>query len=482
MAMNREELLKLTKEEAIDYLLSVIADMAATIKAQSEKITELEARLNQNSKNSSKPPSSDGFKKPKSLRKPSDKKPGGQYGHEGSGLKLMNEPDTYIMHEPKECACCPHTHQCRADAAVQETRYEIDITIVTNTRAHQIIQKLCPLALKVLTGCFPHDIHSTVQYGANLEALAVSLNTVGVVSINRTHEILSGVFGVPISCGTISAMVSGCARKVSAAVQAIKEAVISEPILHTDETGSRVDGRTAWAHTAGTDKLTYIAVHENRGKKGMDAVGVLPLYRGTVIHDCWMPYFRYEDVRHGLCNAHLLRELTAVLENSKQAWAQALIDLLLKMKHTKEKLILRNSLKPTPYYLKQYSCAYDGILKQALKKNPVPAHDATQRGRPKRGTTGALVDRLIAHKEKILLFFTDFTVPFDNNQAERDIRMFKVKQKVSGCFRTMEGAHNFAAIMSFIGTARKHGLSAFHVIKDALIGNPFSINSLIATE
>ena len=152
------------------------------------------------------------------------------------------------------------------------------------------------------------------------------------------------------------------------------------------------------------------------------------------------------------------------------------------MKRTKEKLIRKNRREPTSYFLKRYNAAYDTIIKKALKKNPVIPHDETQKGRPKRGTTGALVDRLIVHKDKILLFFTDFSVPFDNNQAERDIRMFKVKQKVSGCFRTMEGAQNFAVIMSFIGTARKHGLSAFHAIKDALNGYPFPINSLVTTE
>jgi transposase len=332
-----------------------------------------------------------------------------------------------------------------------------------------------------MTGCFPQGINSTMQYGANLEALAVSLNTVGMVSINRTHEILSGVFGVPISTGTISAMVKGCAEKMSGTVQTIQDTVMDEPLLHADETGIRVDTKTVWAHTASTDRLTYIAVHENRGKKGMDAIGILSSYTGTVIHDCWASYFRYGAIRHGLCNAHLVRELTAVLENTKQVWAQSLIDLLIIIKLTKEKLILKNR-GSTPYFLKKFSLSYDAILKKALKKNPALRHGERQKGRPKRGTTGALVDRLIAHKDKYLLFFTDFSIPFDNNQAERDIRMFKVKQKVSGCFRTMDGAKNFAAIMSFIGTARKHGLSAFQAIKNALNGYQFSFNSLIPTE
>ena len=200
---------------------------------------------------------------------------------------------------------------------------------------------------------------------------------------------------------------------------------------------------------------------------------------GTAIHDCWASYFLYGAVRHGLCNAHLLRELTAVVENTKQAWAQALIDLLLQMKSVKQQLLLQNKHGPTPYYLKKFNLAFDGILADALAQNPIPERDSTQKGRLKRGKTGALVDRLILHKDKFLLFFTDFTVPFDNNQAERDIRMFKVKQKVSGCFRTMEGARDFATIMSYVGTARKHGVSGFIAIKNALVGKPFSVKALM---
>jgi len=328
--MDREELLKLEKEEIISLLFAIIQQ-------QAKKIAELEARLNQNSRNSSKPPSSDGFNKPKSLRKPSGKKAGGQQGHEGSGLKLMREPDSYVFHEPEECAHCSKAAECRVNQTVCETRYEIDIEINTVTTAHQVMQVACPRWTKTLAGCFPDGINSTMQYGANLEALVVSLNTTGMVSINRTHEILSGVFGVPISTGTIAAMVSYCAEKVAGAVAEIKEAVIKEALIHVDETGVRVNGKTIWAHTASTEALTYIEVQQSRGKAAMDKIGILLAFLGTAIHDCLAVYFRFTAIRHGLCNAHLLRELIAVLENSKQAWAQALIDLLLLMKDTKEK-------------------------------------------------------------------------------------------------------------------------------------------------
>lgn len=470
--MDREELLKLEKEELLDILLAII-------KQQAEKIAELEARLNQNSKNSSKPPSSDGYKKQKSLRKPTGKKAGGQPGHEGSGYNMSSAPDEYIDHNPEKCESCPKASECEAKKTIRETRYEVDINIKTITTAHQTIIVKCPQTAEVLSGHFPQHINSTIQYGTNIEALAVALNTTGMVGVNRTHEILSGVFGVSISTGTISSMISDCANKVSDSVSEIKMAISKQPLINADETGTRVDKQIVWAHVASTEKLTYIDIQQNRGKNGMDAAGILLTYLGTVIHDCWVSYFLYTAIRHGLCNAHLLRELVSVIENAGQTWAQTLIDLLLEMKRIKEHFLSQNQREPTPYLLKKYSTAYDKIIAEALALNPIPLPDSTKKGRTKRGKVGSLVDRLILHKDKYLLFFTDFSVPFDNNQSERDIRMFKVKQKVSGCFRTMDGAKDFALISSYVGTARKNGVPAFLAIKNALIGEPFSVLNLL---
>lgn len=468
--MNRNELMKLDKAEIIDILLAVINQ-------QAEKIAELEVRLNQNSKNSSKPPSSDGFKKPGSLRTSSGKKPGGQKGHKGSGFTLLRTPEKYVSHEPKTCVRCPNVGKCQAVRHVSETRYEVDIVIETKTIAHQVLLVKCPESNEILKGDFPENINSTMQYGANIAALAVSLNAVGMVSINRTHEILGDVFGIPLSTGTISSMVGNCAGNVGETVQQIKDALPEKPVIHNDETGTRVDNKTIWAHVASTEDLTYIEVHPKRGKEGMDEIGILPKFRGIAIHDCWASYFTYLFVTHGLCNAHLLRELIAVIENTGQAWAQKLIDLLLAMKQMKEELLARNQWKAPDEAWEAFSLSFDSVLAEALAQNPISIPNGTRR-KPKRGKTGALVDRLILRKGQYLLFFTDFKVPFDNNQAERDIRMFKVKQKVSGCFRTLEGAKNFAAISSYVGTARKRGISAFRAIKDALLGNPFSLSTV----
>jgi transposase len=469
--MSREELMQLDKEEIIDILLS----MFSIVQQQAERIAELEAQLNKNSKNSSKPPSSDGFKKPVSLRESSGKKVGGQRGHEGNGFKITQEPDEYIRHEPEACVNCPRSGECRDNQEICETRYEIDINIQTVTTAHQAVRVKCPETAQILTGKFSETINATIQYGTNLKALVVSLNTIGMVSINRVHEILSGLFGIPLSTGTITTMISECAEKVSETVDEIKKAIINSPVIHNDETGIRVDKQTMWAHTASTGSLTYIDVVPKRGKDGINAIGILTEYQGISVHDCWGPYFRYDSIIHGLCCAHLRRELTGVVENTGQAWAQNMIDMLLCMKYDKEELTEQGKTEADQSMSDEYNNAYDEIIADAINQNPLPEPSDKKKGRPKKGKVRALIDRLVKHKDKIILFFTDFSVPFDNNQAERDIRMFKVKQKVSGCFRTIAGVKQFAAILSYLNTARKQGIPAFFAVKNAFLGEPFTV-------
>jgi transposase len=269
--------MKLDKSDLIGILLAIIEE-------QTKKITELEARLNQNSTNSSMPPSSDVFIKPQNLRKPSGKKAGGQKGHKGKGFKLTHRPDLIVPHHPISCTSCSHADACMATRHVSDRRYEVDIEIKPITMEHDLLWVKCPLTDEIITGNFPVGITSTVQYGVNLESLAVSLNTSGTVSINRTHEILSGVFGLPISTGTIASMIKNCAHTLSKTIFDIKNVILGEDLVHFDETGIRVDEKTHWAHVASTKNNTYISVEEKRGQKGMDAAGILPNYVGTGIH------------------------------------------------------------------------------------------------------------------------------------------------------------------------------------------------------
>ena len=466
--------------DRIDALTAVIADQTDSINKLSETVAklsienaELKERLNKNSKNSSKPPSSDGFNKPnpKSLRRPSGKKQGAQEGHEGKGFTITQTPDEVIRHIPAKCIGCSNAGKCTS-CGIADTRYEVDIRIDTKVTAHQALSFACQKENgKVLTGAFPANITGTMQYGNNLEALAVSLNTVGMMGIKRTHDILSAVFGIPISTGTIFNMVKSCANKLTDTVDQIRTIVTSLPLVHFDETGTRVEKKTYWFHNASNEYFTYLTVEENRGTIGMNASGVLPHYQGIAVHDCWKSYWSYEAVTHAICCAHLLRELIGVSENHPaQSWADQMKQLLLRMKKVRDTAVDSGKENLSYYYLHGFDTEYNQIIKEAREQNPIKEKQPGKRGRQAKGKLRALVERLAEYKGGVCLFTKNLSIPFDNNQAERDVRMVKVKTKVSGCFRTKEGADSFAKIMSYIGTANKHGINSFIAIKNALIG------------
>ena len=337
-------------------------------------------------------------------------------------------------------------------------------------------------------GTFPSDVKAAVQYGENLQSLAVALNTVGAVSIKRTHEILSGVFNIPIATGTISSMVKRCADSLSETEGKIKDKMIGSALGHFDETGIRVDKKLWWVHDASNCEYTYLDISPKRGSAGMEQCGVLPEFKGIAMHDCWSSYWNYPDIQHAdcwssywnypdiqhaVCCAHLLRELTGIDENHpEQKWASAFIDLLLEMKKVKGKSVEKGKDFLSYYHYHKFDKKYDELIEQARKENPLPKTTEKKRGRKKKGKILALVERLANYKVPVCLFIHNFNVPFDNNQAERDLRMIKVKTKVSGCFRTEEGARDYLKIMSYVGTAHKQGYNAYEAIKNAITGHP----------
>lgn len=480
----------MTKDEMIEQLLqqvntltSTVDSLNATIDAQTQLIAqlnqtiqELKAQLNKNSKNSSKPPSSDGLKKPspKSLRKPSGKKAGGQNGHPGTHLAVITTPDETVKHMPSACEGCSHYKMCKGTACIAEKRHVIDAVVTVNVVEHQALEiPICMLHGNTRKGEFPSDIKATVQYGENLQALSVALNTVGAVSLKRSHEILSGVFNIPIATGTISNMVKRCADVLSNTVEKIKHKMQASALGHFDETGARVDKKLWWVHDASNCEYTYLDISPKRGFKGMEQCGVLTEFSGIAMHDCWASYWNYPNVTHAVCCAHLLRELTGIVENHpEQKWAGAFIDLLLEMKKVKDKAVEKGKDSLSYYHYHKFDKQYDELIEQARNENPVSETTEKKRGRKKKGKILALVERLANYKASVCLFIRNFNVPFDNNQAERDIRMIKVKMKVSGCFRTEEGARNYLKIMSYIGTAHKQGYNAYEAIKNAISGNP----------
>ena len=450
--------------------------LTATIAELNQTIQELKEQLNKNSKNSSKPPSSDGYKKPapKSLRKPSGKKVGGQDGHQGIHLAVITAPDEIVKHMPSACKGCQHYQMCKGTACITQKRHVIDAVVTVNVTEHQALElPVCMLHGDTRIGAFPSDVKATVQYGENLQALSVALNTVGAVSIKRTHEILSGVFNIPIATGTVSSMVKRCADSLSETVGKIKDKMIGSALGHFDETGTRVDKKLWWVHDASNCEYTYLDISPKRGTEGMEQCGVLPEFRGIAMHDCWASYWNYLDIRHAVCCAHLLRELTGINENHPdQKWTSAFINLLLEMKKVKEKAIEKGKDSLSYYHYHKFDKKYDELLELARKENPLLETTEKKRGRKKKGKILALVERLANHKASVCLFIHNFMVPFDNNQAERDLRMIKVKTKVSGCFRTEEGARDYLKIMSYVGTAHKQGYNAYEAIKNAISGHP----------
>lgn len=458
-----------------DTRIAELEDEVATLKAL---VAELIEHKNMNSGNSSKPPSMDGLKKPvnknRSLREKSGKKPGGQKGHTGKHLTVLSEPDHTEKHCHVDCLNCPHYQKCMKASEVKETRYVIDAVVTVDVTAHELIAvPCCPLCKSEKAGVFPDDVKACVQYGENLEAFAVTLNTVGAVSVDRTHKILSGAFNIPISVGTINNMVDRCSDKITPAYNTIGEEIKTSKVVNADETSASLNGKTKWVHDISNGEYTYLALREQRGYDAIKDIGILTDYNGILVHDCLSSYWRLDGVTHQLCCAHLLRELNGVSENHpEQKWALQFKELLLKMKHSKDKAIDQGKSGLCKATLKKYSDCYDKVIKLAYEENPIPEKMPGKRGKPKRGKVLSLIDRLFKHKGEVCLFINNFCAPFDNNQAERDVRNVKVKTKVSGFFKTFKGANNYLKIMSFVGTANKRGISAYDAIRYAVIGCP----------
>lgn len=455
------------------------AALNETIQQLQETIRELQRQLNQNSQNSSKPPSSDGFNKPKpqSLRQKSGRKQGGQKGHPGSHMTIPHEPDEIQKHLPKRCMSCPHLNECILKGNVftcGEKRYEVNAVITTKVTEHQSVQVTsCPNCGESLSGEFPEGIRAYVQYGDSVSVLAGLLSTYGAVSTMRIHVLLGSLLGVSLSTGTIVSMVSRCAKKVGKTLETIKGMLIGAKVANFDETGTDVNGKTIWVHNSSTPELTYQTINTKRGQAGMEDNGVLPGFEGIAVHDCWSPYWKYDGITHAVCNAHLLRELTGVEQYSPDhTWAPAFKALLRSMKKARDRGVAKGKNSLSYYYLHKFDHEYDRIMEIADHECPLPPDPPVKKkGRKKKGKERALIERLMALKASVCLFIRDFSVPFDNNQAERDVRNVKTKTKVSGCFRTESGAQNYLDVMSYISTGRKHGISAYEALTAAFAGN-----------
>ena len=472
--LEEKDAINASLQNTISSLQGTIDTMASTIEELNKTVAELKEQLNKNSKNSSKPPSSDGYKKPnpKSLREKTGKKQGGQNGHGGSHLITTVEPDNIEQHKPSACEGCQHYDKCKDKACVTETRTVIDAVVDVDITAHQQLTIKCPMSGDILKGEFPEDVKGPIQYGENLQSIVVALNTIGAMGINRIHTILGNIFNIPLSTGVIYNMVERCADSVTDTVESIRQMAIDSDLENFDETGTRVDKKTMWVHAACNREFTYLYLSRKRGTEAMDEGGILPRFKGIAVHDCWRPYWKYEGILHAICNAHILRELKGVIENHpEQVWAAKLEKLLKKMFQAKEKAIAADKQQLSYSQLHRFDKEYDSIIAIALNENPLSEAPQGKSGRKKKGKVLALIERLRDYKESVCLFIHDFKVPFTNNQAEQDIRIMKIKTKVSGCFRTETGAKNYLKIMSYVGTAKKQGINPFEAIKQAVTDN-----------
>jgi transposase len=437
------------QREDIERLLSVNTELQ-------ERVRELEGRLAKDSHNSGKPPSSDGLaRKTKSLRKRSGKKPGGQIGHRGETLRLVAVPDAIVEHRPAVCSAC-QTPLAQAAVLVRERRQVQDLPPVRLVvREHQAVHVRCPACQTVNVGTFPPEAVSRAQYGPRLRAVVVYLVEQQLVPFGRVRELLADLFGAHLSAGTLVQWVQQSAAALEPVEAAIKAALRQAPVLHNDETGVRRAGQLAWAHVACTRQLTHYAIHPKRGRAATDAIGILPTYTGVSVHDGWKPYQTHTACRHALCNIHHLRELTFVAEQHHQDWATDLKQLLREMKAATEQARCHGQPQLDPALRDAFVARYDALLAAGLAANPPPRPGPRRRGRRKQTPARNLLERLLLGKDQVLAFLDDLRVPFDNNQAERDLRMLLVQQKVSGCFRSDHGAEAFARLRGYLATLRK---------------------------
>ena len=462
-------------EEAVVSLVSRLLERLNQLEAD---VKGLKGRLGKNSRNSSKPPSGDGFRKrTRSLRRKSENPSGGQVGHPGQTLEWSSHPEFIETHSVDSCSICGYSI---GSAPVTEVfaRQVFDIPpIELLVTEHQVEVKCCPHCGQMNQGDFPFEASNVVQYGPRLKGMMVSVMEGQLLPGARTCECLSDLLGVEVSEGTLYNVRAQCHELIAPNDAAIKQAIETAEVVHFDETGFRVNRQLWWLHVAATDGLTYYFVHPKRGQIAMNEMGILPEFAGKAIHDGLKSYQGY-DCEHFLCNAHHLRELQHILEHDKQWWAFHLMVLLVSI-HSQVKALKAQEKAALPSEeLAALSARYDSILAAGFKQNPIPPPDPNkpkQRGRVKRSDARNLLERLQTHKAAVLGFMHDFEIPFDNNQAERDLRMMKLKLKISGCFRSDDGAREFCGIRGFLSTVRKQGLDVLETLVDLFSGNSCSI-------
>jgi len=477
------------KESRAQYkgFTKAIKGLKAIILEKDAEIAKLKEQLNKDSTNSSKPPSTDGYKKPNP--KPSTlnsrngkgtvKRPnGGQKGHPGKTMELKDEPDTIELLVPKDCEGCPLFGTC--ETVVASSRNVIDLVI--QTVQTQYDQGLCKCPMQggaIIKGEYPAGVNSYFQYGNTIQSMVVSLSAFGMMSMSRITETINALTGLSMSDATVNNMILSCSDKCKKQLPELRKLLLESYSIGFDETGIRVGGKNHWMHTASTKDLTLLVSSPKRGKPGIDECGVLPHFKGVAVHDCWSSYYNedYAGATHSLCCAHIDRELQGVNDNYKQRWSKQMQKLLMSMYVNKAKLLAKGIDKAPGSMIREFSGQYDRIVASGIKRNPIPKVVKRTRGRPKKGTVRSLLDRLLKLKTDVMRFFTDFRVPYSNNIAEKSYRLSKKKMQIAGTFRASDGGERFATIFSIIDTCRKNGINPIDALSKVFAGT-FSFDFL----
>lgn len=459
-------------DQGPDALYALFHQMEQTIAVLSTRVQTLEDQLRKDSHNSSKPPSSDGYqKKPVSLRQPSGKKPGGQPGHPGTTLCRSDSPDATVPHIPETCS---HCGECLANVPEcgSERRQVYDLPpLALQVTEHQAFKKRCPNCHKETMAAFPEGVTEPVQYGPRIKGLTAYLHAYQMLPDERLCDLLSHLFGAAPSEGTLHNWLDSAFETLAPVETAITDALSTSAVVGFDETGERIAGKLHWLHTASTETLTAYFPHSKRGTKAMDDAGILPRFHGVAVHDAFSPYFRYTGCEHALCNAHLLRDLLFVKSQPRQSWSCGVLNLLCEIKEAVDEAKAGGRSHLAPEVRDAFRLCYDRRVRDGLLDNP-RAEPTGKKGRQRQSAACNLALRLKNHKDEVLRFMDRFDVPFDNNQSERDLRMMKVKQKVSGGFRSQQGAAIFCRLRSYIATLRKQGLNILTALQSVFEAQP----------
>lgn len=446
----------LETDQQISPALSAMFELLLTI------ITLLAGRLSLNSRNSSQPPASDPNRDKKPKNKNTTKKPGGQPGRTGVNLQPIDNPDKVIPIKLDK----RHLPRGNYQEIGFEARQIIDIVIsriVTEYRA-QILENAQG---KRFTAPFPEGVTRPIQYGQSVKSHAVYLSQFQLIPYDRVADYFVNEINIPVSVGSLFNFNQEAFERLAAFDSLVKEKLISAPVVHADETGINVNGKRIWLHGASSEQWVYFYPHEKRGSEAMDEAGILPKFQGVLVHDHWKPYYTYTACSHSLCNAHHLRELQWVIDNPGYGWAQEMMDLLREINKAVHESHTNKLMKEAAdIYRERYrNILRNGISAMPAVENPNNPDIKKKRGRKKKEKALNLLERLRDYEQDVLRFMENNYVPFTNNPGENDIRMTKVQQKISGCFKSMDGARIFCRVRSYLLSAQKQGVSPTDALK-----------------